>query len=121
MNRKLLSIQLLALAGVLFSGYLTMQWFRGLCAGGCSLLGGYPTCLYGLIMFSVLLIASLLMPRYAQAMQVVHWVAFAGVLFSLYFSVRELSVCLFCYPLGLPNCVYGLVVYATVWVLTWKA
>jgi hypothetical protein len=99
----------LAGAGTIFSGYFVVQFLRGTCSGGCSFLWSVPTCMFGFVIFLAILIASLL-----TKMQVVRGAAVVGILFSLYFSVKELQVCLTCYPLGLPNCVYGLVMYAII-------
>jgi len=106
----------LAIIGTLFSGYLTSQWFSGVCSGGCSILWGYPTCLYGLVMYLAILVAAIVALWKEKALRVVFWVSVAGMLFSLYFSVLELIPCQFCYWLGLPNCVYGFVMYA---ILAW--
>lgn len=106
----------LATAGVLFSGYLSAQWTRGACDGGCSILLGLPTCAYGFIMFSIILIGSLLGARRPIARATTRYTAVFGVLFSLWFSAQELMPPNdpFGYWLILPNCVYGLVVYAAV-------
>lgn len=109
-------IIVLAVAGVLFSGYLSAQWTRGACSGGCSILLGLPTCAYGFIMFSIILVGSLLGTRKPIANTVARYTAVFGILFSLWFSARELMPPNdpFGYWLILPNCVYGLVVYAAV-------
>jgi NADH:ubiquinone oxidoreductase subunit 5 (subunit L)/multisubunit Na+/H+ antiporter MnhA subunit len=50
----------LSLAGVVFSGYFSYsELVKNSCAGGgCSLLAGLPTCVYGLAMFSTLFLVS---------------------------------------------------------------
>jgi uncharacterized membrane protein len=53
----------ISIAGMIFSGYLSyFELFQGVCAisGGCSLILGIPTCVYGFIMyFAVFIISSL--------------------------------------------------------------
>lgn len=100
--------------GVLFSGYFVVQYLRGACSGGCSYLGSVPTCLIGFLFFLAILIAALL-----KKVQWVRGFAIAAIIFSLYFSVQELLVCWTCYPLGLPNCFYGLIMYGVILCLTW--
>ncbi|HIH24000.1 TPA: hypothetical protein HA251_03125 [Candidatus Woesearchaeota archaeon] len=106
----------LATAGVLFSGYLSAQWTRGACDGGCSILLGLPTCAYGFVMFSIILIGSLLGTRRPIAETLARYTAVLGVLFSLWFGAQEMMPPNdpFGYWLILPNCAYGLVVYAAV-------
>lgn len=55
-------IFIVSLIGVLFSGYMTMgEMLLGACpAGGCNMLLGVPVCLYGFIMYLILLILSIL-------------------------------------------------------------
>jgi uncharacterized membrane protein len=65
MKRKtaLKTILVLAIAGMLFSGYLSYtELFRGTCAagGGCSNIGGLPTCLYGFMMYLIVFIIAIL-------------------------------------------------------------
>jgi hypothetical protein len=112
--RTRLLITLLAIAGVLFSGYLSYEGMvKGTCTG-CQFLFGYPTCLYGFVMFALILLGALLSGKHASGAALVRVVTAAGILFSVYWAIVELRVCWFCYPLGLPNCVYGLVMYCVV-------
>jgi hypothetical protein len=113
--RKLIAT--LALIGTLFSGYLALSYFlSGACTLGCSFFLGYPTCLYGFLLFGLLLIFAILDHPYSR--YVLATVAVLGVLFSLWFVVRELQACIFCYPLGFPNCVYGMLLYLAIAGLT---
>jgi uncharacterized membrane protein len=124
MDRKRLSIIILATAGVLFAGYLTSQSLSGVCRLGCAYLWGLPTCVYGLVFFAAILASALLARRYPGTLHVTRWSAIVGVLFSLYYAVKELLPPNdpFGYWLGLPNCVYGLVFYIAIAVLAfWKA
>jgi hypothetical protein len=60
MKRALQVVLAISLVGVAFSGTLTYREVCGRGTGGCSDLGapgtifGYPTCLYGLVMYLVL-------------------------------------------------------------------
>lgn len=54
---------IIAIAGMLFSGYLSYtELFRGTCAigGGCSNIGGIPTCLYGFVMYLIVFIITIM-------------------------------------------------------------
>ena len=62
-RRALKIIFWISLVGMLFSGYLSYsEIFAGVCAigGGCSSVAGLPACVYGFVMYSVLLIVSIL-------------------------------------------------------------
>jgi uncharacterized membrane protein len=62
-NLALKVILMLAIAGMAFSGYLSYgELTRGTCpiGGGCSQLAGIPTCVYGFIMYTLVLIVSIL-------------------------------------------------------------
>lgn len=62
-SKKALSIVLwISVLGMLFSGYLSFtELTAGVCAvGGCSLLGGIPTCVYGFVMYLVIFVICLL-------------------------------------------------------------
>ncbi len=107
-------IAALSLAGVAFSGVLTWRYYQGLCNGGCSIILGLPSCLYGLALFLLLLAFSLLALGDDHYLTAVFWVALVGVLYALVNSVIDLYVCFFCYELILPNCVYGLVVFSLI-------
>lgn len=108
----------LSIAGALFSGFLSWQFSQGLCAGGCQLLLGLPTCVYGLTLF--LLILTALAVQHQYSMHAVLGIASAGVLFSLVLAIIELRICLFCWQLGLPNCVYGFVVFLAIAILAYR-
>lgn len=56
------TIMIISIAGMLFSGYLSYtELFRGTCAigGGCSTLGGLPTCVYGFVMYLIVFIITI--------------------------------------------------------------
>ncbi|MFA5125413.1 MAG: hypothetical protein WC462_00230 [archaeon] len=53
----------LSLAGMLFSGYLSYgELTAGTCpvSGGCSLLFGIPACVYGFVMYTAVMIISII-------------------------------------------------------------
>jgi uncharacterized membrane protein len=57
------TILIISIAGLLFSGYLSYtELFRKICAfgGSCSMVQGIPACVYGFVMYLVVLIVSLL-------------------------------------------------------------
>jgi len=58
----IITILIVSILGVLFSGYLTyLELFKKICAFGyCVTVNGIPTCLYGFILFFIILIASIL-------------------------------------------------------------
>jgi hypothetical protein len=123
-----------SLIGVLFAGYLSYgKLISGTCpiSEGCTMLFGLPVCIYGLVMFGVLLVLSGLMlfrktseqgvKRLTNGLLVV---SALGILFSLYYSIIELfltpclgGVCK--YSLLLPSCTYGLVMYIVILVNSW--
>lgn len=61
-NIALTIILLISIVGVLFSGYLSYsELFAGNCPiGGCPTVGPFPACVYGLVMYLLVLILSYL-------------------------------------------------------------
>jgi uncharacterized membrane protein len=62
-NLALKAILVIAIAGMAFSGYLSYgELTSGACpiGGGCSQLAGIPTCVYGFVMYTIVLIVSVL-------------------------------------------------------------
>ena len=59
---SLIVILIISIAGILFSGYLSIsELVSGSCPlGGCSGIMGIPTCVYGLIMYLAVLIISII-------------------------------------------------------------
>lgn len=133
-NRMRTMLVLVALAGILFSGYLTAgKLFTGSCpiTEGCPYFIGWPACVYGLLMFSGILIAAFLYTRTkndekkSAYLNYAGWIAVAGILFSGYFSATEIlfpscAIKPCTYTLILPTCVYGLAMYILAWVLVQK-
>jgi ABC-type tungstate transport system substrate-binding protein len=58
----LMIISIISLIGVLFSGYLTIKELSAqTCSlGGCQQILGLPTCAYGLLMYLIVLVISIL-------------------------------------------------------------
>lgn len=60
MRRALTAILVISVVGVVFSGTLTYREMCGAAGGGCSAVGapgtilGYPACVYGLVMYLLL-------------------------------------------------------------------
>jgi uncharacterized membrane protein len=117
----------LALAGVLFSGYLSAtKLFTGTCAfnESCPYFLGYPACWYGFGMFLAMFIAAIVgLRRVASARSTAKFVtavSLLGILFAGSFTWAELSTWLAArnsgYQLLLPTCVYGLVFYIAIFV-----
>ncbi|OIO52350.1 hypothetical protein COY93_04595 [Candidatus Uhrbacteria bacterium CG_4_10_14_0_8_um_filter_58_22] len=118
----------LSLAGVLFAGYLTsIKLFGGACAFNetCPTLWGLPSCAYGFVIFSALflvsLYANLKRVRTSWPIKVNLTLSGFGILFAGWFAVPEIISILSggpFYTLGLPTCVYGLVFYILIFIVT---
>lgn len=122
---------LFSLGGVLFSGFLSFwRLFTGSCplVGECPYFLGYPACYFGFLMFLTLFVASLMLmfKKYEtkRLLQILFYVSLLGLLFSGYFSIKELlfSSCVGdCnYALLLPTCVYGFVFYLAILITVLK-
>ena len=125
---KTKAILAISLAGMLFSGFLIVQkLFSGTCSlkEGCAYLFGLPTCIYGLVLFTAIVLISFLViikqTREAPAKTALLALAVVGIIFSGYYSITELATCNGCtYSLLLPACVYGLVLYTVIALLVVK-
>lgn len=116
----------LALAGVLFSGYLAgTRFFTKTCAFNepCPVFLGYSACYFGFGMFLLMLILSIW--GLNSSLSILVWansiISFLGILFAGYFTVPEAKLFLSGqtnYSLGLPTCSYGLIFYVLIFVLT---
>lgn len=123
MKNKTLWLILISLGGVLFSGYLSLsKIFSGVCplSEGCPLFLGYPACYTGFIIFFTLFLLSLF--KQPKAIKIV---SFLGILFAFYSTYIDLvypscpsGICR--YSLLLPTCVYGLVMYLSIFILSLK-
>ncbi|MEI7718809.1 MAG: hypothetical protein WCI72_02990 [archaeon] len=130
MRKKVLSLFWLALAGVLFSGYLTYtKLFSGTCAlnEGCSYFMGLPTCLFGFLLFSAIFIITIV-ALFAKThyRRTIGTISFCGILFSGFFSIYEIFFAplnMFngaTYTLGLPSCAYGFLMFIIVFFIAMK-
>jgi len=95
-TRISLVILAVVIFGMGFSGYLTSSvLMSNSCplTGGCTLVLGYPSCMYGFIMYTVLLILMLLISfgtiTFAVGRKGVLFVAVVGMLFSGSLLVQE--------------------------------
>lgn len=133
MRAYLKSVLVLALGGTVFAGYLSaIKLFTGTCAFNetCPYFLGYPSCWYGFGMFLAMLLVSAAgllgkLPE-AKAAKANLWISIAGTLFAGYFVGSEIVGWLgrpaaSRYGLVLPTCVYGLVFYVIILVLSLRA
>ncbi len=124
----LLSTSLLALAGFLFSGYMSVvRLIKKKCAFNdtCPFIIGVPACWYGFVLFAILLGTDALALAgwisEAAAATVLLWTSSLGVLLSGCLTVPEMFrwfVSRTRYGLVLPSCAYGLVFYAAIFLLS---
>lgn len=129
-KHKVFSLFWLAIAGVLFSGYLTYtKLFSGTCAlnEGCSYFMRLPTCMFGFGLFSAIFILSIIaLFKKVHFRRTIGIISFCGILFSGYFSMYEIFFAplnMFngaVYSLGLPSCSYGLLMFIIVFAVAMK-
>ena len=114
----------LAVAGTLFSGYLTYYTFAT-SKPGCDLyFFGLPSCFFGALMYAIIFILSLaviadrnLRSKRTLAISVISAV---GIAFASFLTLYVLSArnCTSLEIFGIPPCVYGLVMYLALLVLS---
>lgn len=126
MNKHVITLFIISLCGVLFAGYLAgVKVFNKECAldTSCSYFLGLPTCIYGFVMFTILLIgASILLfskktSCHVGILKMIFIVAMVGSLFSLYFAAVEIMGGVTS-ALILPTCAYGLIAYLIVLIVS---
>lgn len=128
MNRLLV---VLSVGGFLFSGYLSaVKFLSNTCAfNECPYFLGYPACYFGFAMFSTLLVVSVVnllnKTKSKLPLLVILIVSILGILFAGNFVVKEVVrsksfVDFISNPLGFPTCVYGLVFYILIFVISLK-
>jgi len=116
-----------SISGFLFAGYLTaVKLFSGTCAvrESCPYFLGWPVCIYGFGMYTILTILSVLVMRrrmdMGKGMLSIAGVSFAGILFSGYFSAIQIPALMqngfAAYTFGVPTCMLGLVMYICIFV-----
>ncbi len=116
----------LSVAGVLFAGYLSFfKLFTGNCALNepCPFFLGYPACWYGLVLFVILMIQSIiaLTINFPTCRYGIPVVSLTGTIFSGSFVYGDVMTWLTSgqsYALILPSCVYGFIVFAVIFVLS---
>lgn len=120
---------MLALAGLLFSGYMSsVKFFTNTCALGenCPYFLGYPACYYGFAMYLIITIFTFLLTsakwKQEKVLNLIITVSFLGILFAGYFTVGELPVFFekgfSAYLFGLPTCAIGLLFYIAIFALS---
>ncbi len=116
---------ILTLAGLFFSGYLSAaKVLTGTCAFGetCPLFLGYPACWYGFgmyfIMFAAVVFALLKRIRMVSMLKINAVISFLGIAFAGNFAVQELIQSKITGALGLSTCVYGLIFYISIFVVS---
>ncbi len=132
--KNIQTILILSIAGFLFSGYLTaVKLFSGSCplTDGCTYFLGFPSCLWGFLMFGTILVSAFLYMRAGKSEErkkyhsIFQTVSGIGILFAGYYAFNEIFFpsCLIqpcTYTLILPSCAYGLVMYALIFYFAWK-
>lgn len=128
MKKRVLTLFILASAGLLFSGYLSaMKLFSGTCAfnESCPYFLGYPACWYGFIMYLVMFIVSAVALARGMASEKAiatdAGVSFVGIIFSGGFVVQEIFQSRVTGALGLSTCAYGLIFYIAIFVVSFTA
>ncbi|MDE2399939.1 MAG: hypothetical protein KGL67_02955 [Patescibacteria group bacterium] len=128
-NKISITVFILSIAGLLFSGYLSgVKFFTSTCAfnEGCPFFLGYPACYFGFGMFLLITIFSSLLVfskiEKRKALLGLSMVSFLGMLFAGYFTFKEIPILfqqgLGAYIFGLPTCALGLIFYVLIFVLS---
>lgn len=109
------AIVVLAIAGAIFSGYLTAYTYLSGRSGCEVFYFGMPSCFYGFIMYLLVFILAALIyvsRKGAKAIAIIA-IALAGMAFSAYLTISTLNsvACTTFDILGQPPCVYGLAMY----------
>ena len=128
-DKKTITLFILGLAGIMFSGYLSgVKFFTTTCAfnESCPYFWGYPACYYGFIMFLVITIFSTLILlskiERKKGLLSLMGVSFIGILFAGYFTLQELPLLLEeglkAYFFGLPTCALGLIFYIIIFIFS---
>ena len=126
MRDALKAVLALSIVGLLFSGYLS---YYTLATGspGCELFFfGLPSCFFGLILYALIfLLCVSILPSKAKNKEILAITLFSaiGILFAGYLTLYALGnlSCTSLEILGVPPCVYGLVMYLSILVLTLSA
>ena len=107
----------LSLLGLIFSGSLVMsEIITGVCTQG--LFCNTSACFLGFILFGVIFLVSFVMDNDPAALHVIRWVALVGIALAEYSTTKELRECWAPSWLVLPYCFYGLLLFLTIFILT---
>jgi hypothetical protein len=119
------TILIFTLAGLGFSGYLSaIKFFSGTCAfsESCPYFLGYPACWYGFVMYLIMFIASALAVFHktpaALTLKINIVISALGIIFAGSFAWQELLDSRIVGTLGLSTCVYGLIFYVAIFILS---
>jgi uncharacterized membrane protein len=122
-NGSLWIILLLAVMGTLFSGYLTYYTFANN-KPGCDLyFFGLPSCFFGALMYAIIFISSLVViadHAYRNKRTIaISIISAIGIAFATFLTLYILSfkTCTSLEILGIPPCVYGLLMYIAILLL----
>jgi len=128
-DKSIVSLFILSIGGVLFSGYLSgVKFFTETCAfnESCPYFLGYPACYFGFIMFLLLFIFSFIilfnLGNVKKYNKNILFISILGMLFAGYFTIKEIPILidegLKAYVLGLPTCALGLIFYIVIFLLS---
>lgn len=120
---------ILSLSGTLFAGYLSaVKIFSNSCALGetCPYFLGYPACWFGFGFFSLMFVASiigvLVKSKEKLLNIVILTVSTIGILFAGNFVLQEVTFWMShqntTYKMILPTCVYGLIFYVLIFIIS---
>jgi hypothetical protein len=125
MRQKVLTLFILASAGLIFSGYLSgVKLISGSCALNepCPYFLGYPACWYGFAMYLAMFIVTavaLANDKHATiAIKADLAISFVGILFAGNFVLQEIERSTVTGTLGLSTCVYGLIFYIAIFIVS---
>lgn len=118
-------VLLVAIGGMIFSGYLTYNnlWGSGCtntlisCGGAKTVeIFGLPTCVYGFFMFTIEAVLALVALAKADKKKLLQWIfgiGIFGTLFAGVVAVYEI-IALDAFTYGFPACIWGFVFYVLI-------
>ena len=128
MRPKIITLFILASAGLLFSGYLSAtKLLSGTCAFNeiCPYFLGSPACWYGFAMYLVMFGATAWALARARAtgdaIATTAVVSVLGILFAGTFVVQEIVQSKITGTLGLSTCAYGFIFYIAIFIVSFSA
>ncbi len=131
MKRNILSILTFAILGSLFAGYLSFQKLTTktcVLTEGCGYLFGIPSCVYGFVLFFLILIFALvtMFSEETNMKKTIKIISLIGILYSFGFSIYDLFLAPINilngakFTLFLPSCIYGLIFYLIIFIFSNK-